>query len=45
MDFQKEIKELRQRTGLSQAKFAKNFLSQFIMWKHGKWESASHLFM
>lgn len=25
MDFQKEIKDLRQRTGLSQAKFAKKF--------------------
>ena len=25
MDFQKEIRKLRQRTGLSQAKFAKKF--------------------
>ena len=38
MDFQKEIKELRQRTGLSQVKFAQKFIipkSTIEQWEMG----------
>ena len=38
MDFQKEIKELRQRTGLSQVKFAQKFFipkSTIEQWEMG----------